>query len=485
MVIRRGWLVAVLSGAALAVFPGVAPSAGAPITTAEAAAPITTAEAAALPDDGSRVPDGSRPGHGEQPGGPTAPGRTRAPQPAADSLCRPGLPPDAPQTTQFYDDNRLLGPTTLPSPSPVGPLLAGYQRFGAQSEAQWVRNYTANGAGTALVFPPENGFFLGPDGKPVKQRQTMLPGYRLDRFGFPGGAFLAPLGTPFGSRSLAPQSLNTPPTPPATTPPAPLANYHTYCVLKLRGGRTAGSTGRGGVRWWMPLPYARPISAGAETDATRSDHWKPYCLFDKATRSGGRGSFFELPLTSAGVEESKVSRPEWISVSMPYVRPGSRAGGDAWAAEAAQRGGLGTQSLLEVVELTPAAEVTEALQLDAETPVIVRRRLMMFDGQPVELTDSYYPAPIARGTALSKPGKIRGGAVSLLAELGYRPRRVTEDVYTRQPTESQRGALGLTAGEWVLGLTRVLSTAEGVPVELSVMTMVPHGRRLRYELTVE
>ncbi|MEU1884377.1 UTRA domain-containing protein [Micromonospora sp. WMMD987] len=73
----------------------------------------------------------------------------------------------------------------------------------------------------------------------------------------------------------------------------------------------------------------------------------------------------------------------------------------------------------------------------------------------------------------------------MLAELGYRPGRATEDVYTRQPTESQRSALGLTAGEWVLGLTRLLSTAEGVPVELSVMTMVPQGRRLRYELIVE
>ncbi|MEV4845220.1 TNT domain-containing protein [Micromonospora matsumotoense] len=231
----RRWLVAVLSAAALAVFPGVAPAAG---------TPTTTAEAAALSDDGTRGPDGSRPGRtqpnarnirSDQPSalpGAAQPGRSGGQQPPPDeSHCRPGLPPDAPQTTRFYDDNRLLGPTTLPSPSPVGPLLAGYQRFGAQGESRWVQNYTVNGAGTTLVFPPESGFFLGPDGTPVKQRQTMLPGYRLDRFGFTGGAFLAPLGTPFGSRSLAPQSLNTPPTPPATTPAAPLANYHTYCVL--------------------------------------------------------------------------------------------------------------------------------------------------------------------------------------------------------------------------------------------------------------
>ncbi|MEV0155341.1 UTRA domain-containing protein [Micromonospora sp. NPDC050686] len=180
-----------------------------------------------------------------------------------------------------------------------------------------------------------------------------------------------------------------------------------------------------------------------------------------------------------------MSSPEWVSVSMPYVTPGSAHGGDAWAAEAAQRGGTGTQRLLEVREVTPAAEVAEALRVEAGAAVIVRRRLMLFNEQPVELTDSYYPASIARGTALGEPRKIRGGAVNLLAELGYRPGRVTEDVYTREPTEAQRSMLGLTSGEWVLGLTRVLSTAEGLPVELSVMTMVPQGRRLRYELTIE
>ena len=53
---------------------------------------------------------------------------------------------------------------------------------------------------------------------------------------------------------------------------------------------------------------------------------------------GGWTVSAELPLASAGAEESKVSHPEWISVSMPYVTPRSRGGGDAWAAEAAAAG---------------------------------------------------------------------------------------------------------------------------------------------------
>ncbi|TDB71002.1 UTRA domain-containing protein [Micromonospora sp. KC721] len=175
----------------------------------------------------------------------------------------------------------------------------------------------------------------------------------------------------------------------------------------------------------------------------------------------------------------------WVSVSMPYVCPRSSGEAEAWAEEAASQGGVGTQVLREVTEVAASPEVAERLRIALDTPVVVRRRLMLLDGRPVELTDSCYPASLARGTALGEARKIRGGAVSLLADLGYRPGRVSEDVYTRQPTDAERSALHLTDRDWVLGLTRILSTAEGMPIELSVMTMVPQGRRLRYELTVE
>ncbi|MCZ7440461.1 TNT domain-containing protein [Micromonospora sp. WMMC241] len=202
----RRWLLAALSGAALTLAPGPALSALGPSAALAQGATVVDERAAGL------TPAGPQPG------------------PVSPSLCAPGLPPTAPQTTQFYDNNRLLGPLALPTASPVGPLLAGYQRLGAQTETEWLKNWTSGP--TTLLFPPEDGFVLDPHGAPIKSRQVMLPGYRLDRFGNPTGAFLAPLGTPFSARSLAPQSLNTPPTPPATTPLAPLANYHTYCVVK-------------------------------------------------------------------------------------------------------------------------------------------------------------------------------------------------------------------------------------------------------------
>ncbi|HWO68322.1 MAG TPA: UTRA domain-containing protein, partial [Umezawaea sp.] len=56
------------------------------------------------------------------------------------------------------------------------------------------------------------------------------------------------------------------------------------------------------------------------------------------------------------------------------------------------------QRLREVAEVEPPREVAEALSVAEGELVVVRRRVMSLDGRPVELTDSYYPVAIARGT---------------------------------------------------------------------------------------
>ncbi|KOV85066.1 GntR family transcriptional regulator [Nocardia sp. NRRL S-836] len=170
----------------------------------------------------------------------------------------------------------------------------------------------------------------------------------------------------------------------------------------------------------------------------------------------------------------------WTSVSMPYVS-GQR--GDAWGAEAAAHGGVGTQRLLGVEEVPATETVAGMLGLQQGEPVVLRRRLMLFDGRPVELVESYYPAAIARDTRLAEPRKIPGGAVALLADLGHPPRWVREDVSARLATVDERSVLRIEAVSCVLLLARSLISDNDLPVEATVMTMVADGRRLRYELT--
>ncbi len=136
--------------------------------------------------------------------------------------CMPGTPDNVPATTSFYDPARqYLGPDPLPADPPVGPLLGGYQRFGAQNVDQFVAQYRSD---TGWIYPPDDGF-VSTGGQVQRHPETIAAGKRIDRFGYAGGRYLAPAGDAFSARALPPQNLNSP-------GDTPLANYHLYCVLK-------------------------------------------------------------------------------------------------------------------------------------------------------------------------------------------------------------------------------------------------------------
>ncbi|MFI0453405.1 GntR family transcriptional regulator [Actinomadura sp. 6N118] len=168
--------------------------------------------------------------------------------------------------------------------------------------------------------------------------------------------------------------------------------------------------------------------------------------------------------------------------SLPYLSPRSEGQVDPWSQEAAQQGRTGTQQIREVVTETPPSEVASALELSEGAPAVVRRRAMLLDGQPVELTDSWYPADIATGTALAESGKIKGGAVTLLANLGYAVHEAREEIEVRGAMPHEAAELMMPTDAPVIVLRRTCLTTAGKPFEASVMVMVPEGRRLRYRL---
>ncbi|MFJ9633757.1 UTRA domain-containing protein [Streptomyces sp. NPDC101175] len=169
------------------------------------------------------------------------------------------------------------------------------------------------------------------------------------------------------------------------------------------------------------------------------------------------------------------------SDSTAYVAPRSEGQSDAWTEEARQRGG---QLLAEVAEVEPPEAVASALGLPPDGKAAVRRRVILLDGEAIELADSYYPLPIARGTALAERRKIKGGAPTLLAQLGYIPRHVSEDLEFRAATEAELSALDLPKGAAVLTLLRTTTAEDGSPYEVQLMVMKA-PRRLHYEIEVD
>lgn len=173
----------------------------------------------------------------------------------------------------------------------------------------------------------------------------------------------------------------------------------------------------------------------------------------------------------------------WTSTSEPYLsrRPAGQA--DAWTDGADHSEGHHSQRILEVTETAPPAAVSAALQLPESDSAIVRRRLILLDDRPIEIAESWYPASVARGTPLAEPRKIKGGAVTALAEMGYESHHVREDVSARTATPAEAESLALADGAPVLVLFRTVLTAVDVPFEVTVMTMTAEGRHLQYELT--
>lgn len=121
----------------------------------------------------------------------------------------------------YFDGDANLGPAQLPALGPVGFQLLGYRRTGGEAPARFLARYR-NGEG--WIYPPDNGYVIGPDGRPIEWVQTLIPGQHIDRYGSVYGGFLAPEGTLYAARSIPPSSLDS-------TPAAP-CNYHDYLVLR-------------------------------------------------------------------------------------------------------------------------------------------------------------------------------------------------------------------------------------------------------------
>ena len=172
-----------------------------------------------------------------------------------------------------------------------------------------------------------------------------------------------------------------------------------------------------------------------------------------------------------------------------YLTPGN---GDAWGRAVQAAGGRGTQKLRAASRVTAPDWVATALNVPSTGPngtsesVIARRRTMYIDDEPVELTDSYYPLAIAADTALENPGRIPGGAVTLLAELGYVAHHADEAVdLDSHPTPAEAELLGVEPSTRVVRIRRVVKNKADTPFETMEIVMLPAGRTLHHRVIIE
>ncbi|MFI7222487.1 GntR family transcriptional regulator [Nonomuraea angiospora] len=136
--------------------------------------------------------------------------------------------------------------------------------------------------------------------------------------------------------------------------------------------------------------------------------------------------------------------------------------------------------LLDVGEVQPPNDVAAAFAMPPGGSVIMRHRLLLHDGEPVELSWSYYPVDIAAGSPLASRKKIRGGAPQVLADLGFPERYFDDRISVRQPTVNEVEGLDLPADVPVFRQFRAVYSDFQRPVEISILIKGGHLYELSY-----
>ncbi|KAL8283482.1 hypothetical protein RQP46_005585 [Phenoliferia psychrophenolica] len=139
-------------------------------------------------------------------------------------------------------------------------LVGSYRRFDGLCPGEFLRRWTdVNGS---WVFPGIAGFSPNLEKQPIAGNMSLPVGTRVDRFGYEGGRYVSPAGTPYVQRALPPQNLDTP-----TGDPRYPYNYRVYEVQKaivVLAGPIAPWFGQpgGGVQYMTYSNISRLLRGG-------------------------------------------------------------------------------------------------------------------------------------------------------------------------------------------------------------------------------
>lgn len=175
-----------------------------------------------------------------------------------------------------------------------------------------------------------------------------------------------------------------------------------------------------------------------------------------------------------------------------WVKPPPRGEKDHWTAMGERAGRDYRQRITDATLVEPPGEVANLLNLGEGDLAVRRSRVMLIDGKTVEMVDSYYPPFLldlaegeAAGSRLREPRPIKGGALRLIADLGYAPHNsAREAVDARMPTPDEARTLDLPSGVPVLRVTRRVVAAEDEPIEVMVMLVGADRTTLLYDVPV-
>lgn len=170
-----------------------------------------------------------------------------------------------------------------------------------------------------------------------------------------------------------------------------------------------------------------------------------------------------------------------IGHSASYVSTGKPM---TWKQQLAELGMEGGQRLGRVGEVPAPEDIAEIFGIAPADPVLLRPRIMLADGEPVQIADSYYPVAIASGTALAQQKLVRGGSIAVLSAAGFPPVDCTEELTFPLAGPDELERLGVGPESRVVRMARTMLAEGDRPVEVHVMILKAERHHLTYRLPV-
>lgn len=247
----------------------------------------------------------------------------------------------------------------------------------------------------------------------------------------------------------------------------PRATKYRALADALRSAIESGEYPAGGV---LPTVAELRVAYGATNDTVRA-------AFDVLAREG-------LIDTGQGRRTRVLSRRPVIHTSSSYVAPAADGGQQTWTKRLAELGMRGTQTLGRVGEVPAPDDVASELDIEPGTSVVLRPRVMLADGESVELADSYYLLAVASGTAIARQGLVRGGTYPVFAAQGLPLVDRQETISFGPATEDEQRRLVLPSSAWVVRMLITHRTYGGRPISVDVCTLRADRHRLTYTVPV-
>jgi GntR family transcriptional regulator len=182
------------------------------------------------------------------------------------------------------------------------------------------------------------------------------------------------------------------------------------------------------------------------------------------------------PRTVRGSKRWRWNMTEWELKHKSYDA-------DAWGHSISEQGGEPRSEIQIASELVPD-QVAPLLAVEPGTAILARHRLRFVDGEPHQLSDSYFPPWVTEQAIWWQPGDMAAPG-GLLAATGHAQSRWLDAITSGMPSTEETDQLRMAPGTPLITHTRIGYDSDDRPVRVMITRMAADRVEITYDVQVK